>query len=88
MVEQLGILLMIYGVGGVSWAWMYIGINWLFLYTIYEPALNYMSTGRFVFFDNNNLYTIFGIKFNQGTFYQIAFTIIALAIITGVHYYG
>jgi len=88
MVEQLGILMMIYGAGGASLAWMYLGFNWLFVYTIYEPALNYMITGRLVFFDNNNLYTIFGVKFNQGTVYQLLFTIISLVIIIGVHYYG
>ena len=83
--EQFGILFSVIGAYHVVSIWQavlfYVGLNWLLTYTIYEPCLDYMVTGRWVWFKKSNPYNICGFKFNQGLIYQLSVTILGLILI-------
>jgi len=81
MVEQLGIVLIAYGLSGAKGMLLYVGLNWSLLYTVYEPVLDYMVTGRWTWFKNHNPYTICGFKLNQGRVYQMFMTVIGVAAV-------
>lgn len=76
-VEQLGIVAMIYGSCGLRITVLYIGLNWLLVYTVYEPALDWMIEGELVFFKEENPYE--GV--NMGRPVQIAVTLAGMALI-------
>ena len=80
-VEQFAIFLMILGSAGWECTILYTGLNWFTTYTIYEPCLDYMVTGRWVWFKKSNPYNICGFKFNQGLAYQLTVTILGLILI-------
>ena len=81
MIEQLGICLSVYGAGGLKYLLIYIGLNWAMVFTIYEPALDYMMRGRWIWFKKINPYNICGYKWNFGRWQQIALTLTGAIIL-------
>lgn len=77
MVEQLGILLMIYGTAGPRAALFYLGVNWSLVFTVYEPFLDWQMTRRWVFFKRDNPYE--GI--NMGRPFQLVITFTGVGMI-------
>jgi len=82
-IEQLGIVLNVIGaylIGTPDALLMYIGLNWAMVFTVYEPALDWMIKRKLVFFKKENPYEILGHKWNMGRTQQIALTLIGLSI--------
>ena len=79
-IEQIGIVLFVLSIANLYKTIFYIGLNWSMVFTIYEPALNFMGSGKLQWFIDSNPYTIMGYSVNQGTKYQILFTVIGLAL--------
>ena len=74
MVEYLGVLLIVYALTNLEKTIMFVGGVWVMLFTVYEPALNWMVGKTPLFFNNDNPYTILGFTFNWGVVLQILFT--------------
>ena len=92
-IEQFSIFGSIIATAFIGWQAIiiYWGANWFFVYVSYEPCLDYMVQGRWIWFKSNNPYTIRicgkEYTFNNGTAYQITLTLIGLTLtIIGAYY--
>ena len=75
-IEQGGLCVVFFGLGGFEGLLLAVGLMWAFTFLVYEPCLDYMITGRWVWFKKSNPYE----GRNVGRWEQIALTITGMVL--------
>ena len=55
-IEQGGLVVVFLGLGGISSCLIGTGLMWAFTFTVYEPCLDWMAKGKWVWFKKVNPY--------------------------------
>ena len=80
--EQGAIVMLGLALGGVRGSMLVAGAMWAFTFTVYEPFLDFISTGKWVWFKKINPYN----GKNQGRTQQIILTLAGIALLIGANY--